>query len=272
MAPARLYPQFPISYAKAQYSRSRLRIFHIFPDHHSPKSDTVLRSFQCPNKIIEDHYNLHQLLKLEVVGYPYPISKVLVAAPVLQELIVTDKVFMDKQALQGISSGKLGRCLTSLGFVGNFNVRRLLDMVASRQRRVKQVVEASRSWEDQQISGIKRIFVLNDAMENCALAKEFDGKADELEELDVNVYHPCEGLDSGFEELAWPGNHFGLSWQNVCDFPRPSDSNCKPSPAPIIQPAAGNSSTIEPSPTPRSPTPPPTVRSFKRRGLGGRYQ
>ncbi|KIL56036.1 hypothetical protein M378DRAFT_173071, partial [Amanita muscaria Koide BX008] len=156
----------------------QLRIFHIRVEHNGPQGpqcdlDRVLRSFKCPNltdfgleipqwtpetyKIIETQYNLHQLLRFDMLKFPYPISKVLFDAPMLQELILVEKVFMDEKALQGIASGKLGRCLTSIGFEGNFNEKKVLDMVASRQRHVKQVVETSRSWQDQQISGIKWI-------------------------------------------------------------------------------------------------------------------
>ncbi|KAM6497270.1 hypothetical protein JOM56_007743 [Amanita muscaria] len=145
----------------------QLRVFHIFFHHQGPQrdQDRVLRSFKCPNltdfrlevlhwtpetyKIIGNHYNLHQLLRFCTSRYPNPISKVLFDTPMLQELILNEKLFMDERALQGISSGKLGRCLTSLGLIGNFDEKSVLDMVASRQRHVKQAVEASRSWQDQ---------------------------------------------------------------------------------------------------------------------------
>ncbi|KAM6489602.1 hypothetical protein JOM56_014924 [Amanita muscaria] len=188
----------------------QLRIFHIRVGHNGPQGpqcdlDRVLRSFKCPNltdfgleipqwtpetyKIIENQYNLHQLLRFDAFKYPYPISKVLFDAPMLQELILVEKVFMDEKALQGIASGKLGCCLTSLGFQGNFNEKSVLDMVVSRQRYVKQVVEASRSWQDQQISGIKWISLqLDDGVKDEALLKELQGKRDELEELGVIMY------------------------------------------------------------------------------------
>ncbi|KAM6489624.1 hypothetical protein JOM56_014946 [Amanita muscaria] len=193
----------------------QLRIFHILVYHNGPQrdQDRVLRSFKCPNltdfrleiphwtpetyKIIENHYNLHQLLRFATSSYPYPISNVLFDAPMLQELILNEKVFMDEGALQGIASGELGCCLTSLGFIGNFNEKRVLDMVASRQRHVKQAVEASRNWqEDQQISGIKWIFLFNDSVKDT-LVEELEGKRDELEEeLGVIVYGDTEPLNS----------------------------------------------------------------------------
>ncbi|KAM6489594.1 hypothetical protein JOM56_014916 [Amanita muscaria] len=169
--------------------------------------DRVLRSFKCPNltdfkleisdwtletyKIIENQYNLHQLLRFNTSSYPYPISKLLFDAPMLQELILLHKVFLDERALQGVASGELGRCLTLLVFFGNFNEKKVLDMVASRQRHVKQAVEASRSWQDQQISGIRWISLSNYNMrKDNALVKdsELKGKIDELEELGVIVY------------------------------------------------------------------------------------
>ncbi|KIL65161.1 hypothetical protein M378DRAFT_11018 [Amanita muscaria Koide BX008] len=66
-------------------------------------------------------------------------------------------------------------------------------MVASRQRHVKQVVEASRSWQDQQISGIKWIYLSNpdDTKDGSyyALVEGLKEKRDELAELGVIVYH-----------------------------------------------------------------------------------
>ncbi|KAM6489608.1 hypothetical protein JOM56_014930 [Amanita muscaria] len=193
----------------------QLRIFHIVICNNGPQrdKDKVLWSFKCPNltdfrleipdwtpetyKIIENQYNLHQLLRFDTSNYPYPISKLLFDAPMLQELILVEKVFMDEKALQGIASGKLGRCLTSLGFQGNFNEKSVLDMVASRQRYVKQVVEASRSWQDQQISGIKWIhLLLDDGVKDNDLLKELQGKRDELGELGVILY------DSIIETMA----------------------------------------------------------------------
>ncbi|KIL69143.1 hypothetical protein M378DRAFT_157365 [Amanita muscaria Koide BX008] len=64
-------------------------------------------------------------------------------------------------------------------------------MVASRQRHVKQVVEASRSWQDQQLSGIKQIILLNWNKD-----KKLKRERDELEELGVIVYDDIDPFES----------------------------------------------------------------------------
>ncbi|KAM6497372.1 hypothetical protein JOM56_007845 [Amanita muscaria] len=184
----------------------QLRVFHlIIRDSPLRRSlDTFLQSFECPNltalsleiphwtlgtcNTIQNHYNLHRLLKLNLTGYPYPISKILHDAPGLQELIIARKfLFMDESAIHAISSGKLGRCLTSLGLTGNFDVRGVLDMMAARQRCVKQIVEAGCGWQDQ-ISVIKRVFVLNN--DRKSYEREFKEEVKELKKMGIDVYHP----------------------------------------------------------------------------------
>ncbi|KIL56023.1 hypothetical protein M378DRAFT_28428 [Amanita muscaria Koide BX008] len=184
----------------------QLRIFHMIFRDGPPRHllDAFLQSFKCPNlmdlrieiphwtlgtyNIIRNHYNLIQLLKLNLAGYPYPISKVVNDAPVLQELIIARKfLFLDESALHAISSGTLGCCLTSLGFRGNFNVRGVLDMIAARQRCAQQIVEAGRGWQDQ-ISVIKRIFVLDNDRESYE--QEFKEEVEGLKKMGIDVYYP----------------------------------------------------------------------------------
>ena len=109
--------------------------------------------------ILRRHHKLHQLQRLELYhrSCPIRIAQVLADAPMIHELRVEGRPIVDAEALEGIASGRLGCCLSSLYLSGRFGrdlTRRCLDMIEARQQHVNEIVAQASSWR-QNFTGLK---------------------------------------------------------------------------------------------------------------------
>ncbi|KAF8735199.1 hypothetical protein AX14_002554 [Amanita brunnescens Koide BX004] len=111
------------------------------------------------------YYKLHQLHEIRLHGielrptrhYPIGIASILVDAPMVRHLHVTGIPILDAETQEGIASGRLGPCLTSLYIEGYFSVDegvKWFDMLESRQR--KSMVAQASNWQ-QLVTGIRRV-------------------------------------------------------------------------------------------------------------------
>ena len=111
--------------------------------------------------ILKRHRKLHQLQRIELNNgfYPLRIAQVLADAPMIHELLVTDRSILDAEALEGIASGRLGHHLSSLRLSGYFTpalAGECLDMIESRQRLVNALVTHVPNWR-QMLTGIRLV-------------------------------------------------------------------------------------------------------------------
>jgi hypothetical protein len=124
-------------------------------------------NYWSPNTydIIRNHHKLHQLQQLRLhPGYSFPlcISQVLVDAPKIKELLVQGMPFLDVEAREGIASGRLGRCLTSLDLYGRFeDAGEWLDMIETRQRNVNLMISQVSNWRQVAFTGIRLVKFTN---------------------------------------------------------------------------------------------------------------
>ena len=129
--------------------------------------NVVLRSFTCPSlvklklrvgpwavesfEIVKRQYNIRGLeeCELQVVHVPLSISSILQSAPILRMLSVHVDAVLDDAAIHGLSSGALGRCLTSLtlGRI-DYDVNEVVDMVRKRLKTVNALIENGCSWRE----------------------------------------------------------------------------------------------------------------------------
>ena len=115
--------------------------------------------------IIKRHYKLYRLHKLllQGTGFPLRIGQILADAPMIRKLDMLcrlSKPILDTEAREGIASGRLGRCLTTLHISGSFDdhVGEWFDMIETRQRNVKSMVTQVSNWREM-FTGIKSVEV-----------------------------------------------------------------------------------------------------------------
>jgi len=110
--------------------------------------------------ILKRHYKLHQLHQIRLKGKLLSgvrLAQVLVDAPIIHKLKGLWKPILDTEAREGIASGRLGRCLTTLQIDGRVdNVREWLDMIETRQRNLKSMVTRVSNWREM-FTGIKSV-------------------------------------------------------------------------------------------------------------------
>ncbi|KAF8335570.1 hypothetical protein F5887DRAFT_921095 [Amanita rubescens] len=114
--------------------------------------------------------NLH-FLSLKLVDVQPDVVIPLIAVPNITTLEISFqddwessdpyncKPILDTQDREGIASGRLGRCLTTLRVNRCSNLEEWLDMIETRQRNVKSAVMKASNWQEM-FTGIKSVEVL----------------------------------------------------------------------------------------------------------------
>ena len=113
--------------------------------------------------IIKRHYKLHLLHQIRFQGtrFSLPIGQILADAPMIHTLEVLGTPVLDAEAREGVSSGRLGHCLTTLLISGCFDdTGEWLDMIETRQRNVKSMVAQVSNWREM-FTGIKSVKLWN---------------------------------------------------------------------------------------------------------------
>lgn len=109
--------------------------------------------------IIAKHYKLHQLQQIwiQAAQFPLRIAQVLADTPMIHNLMILGKPVLDVEAREGIASGRLGPCLTSLHINGCFHsAEEWLDMIESRQKNVNSMIAHASNWREV-FTGIKSV-------------------------------------------------------------------------------------------------------------------
>ena len=108
--------------------------------------------------VIKRHYNLRQLhqIRFRGAGFPLRIAQVLADAPMIHTLSLQCEPILDTEAREGIASGRLGRCLTTLYMNTGLRAAEWLDMIETRQRNVKSMVTQVSNWREM-LTGIKSV-------------------------------------------------------------------------------------------------------------------
>jgi len=113
--------------------------------------------------IIKRQYKLHQLheIRLQDAQFSLPISQILADAPMIHTLGVLGTPILDAEAREGISSGRLGHCLTTLHISScSDNAEEWLDVIETRQRNMKSMVAQVSNWREM-FTGIKSVELCN---------------------------------------------------------------------------------------------------------------
>ncbi|KAF8350355.1 hypothetical protein F5887DRAFT_938807 [Amanita rubescens] len=113
--------------------------------------------------IIKRQYKLHQLHEIRLQGARFflPIPQILADAPMIHTLYVVRTPILDVEAREGISSGRLGRYLTTLHISSCFNnAEEWLDVIETRQRNLKSIVAHVSNWREM-FMGIKSVELWN---------------------------------------------------------------------------------------------------------------
>ena len=134
--------------------------------------------------IIKQHHKLYQLHEIQLLApkLTLNIAQVLEDAPMVCNLSAEGKSILDDEGLEGIASGRLGRCLTSLHLADYFGqAGKWIDMIESRQRNVKSMVAQASNWQ-QLFTGIREV-----ELWNVEAVKSFEGRIATLEALGTNA-------------------------------------------------------------------------------------
>ena len=134
--------------------------------------------------IIKQHHKLYQLHEIQLLApkLTLNIAQVLEDAPMFCNLSAEGKSVLDDEGLEGIASGRLGRCLTSLHLADYFGqAGKWLDMIESRQRNVKSMVAQASNWQ-QLFTGIREV-----ELWNVEALEPFEGRIATLEALGTNA-------------------------------------------------------------------------------------
>ncbi|KAF8629487.1 hypothetical protein AX15_003420 [Amanita polypyramis BW_CC] len=137
-------------------------------------------------EIIKHQYNLNRLQHISINPdrCNFIASTLLKDAPNLRTLDLPG-VAMDNEAMRGISTGHLGRFLSSMTMVVLLasqigDTASILDMLETRQKRMMEIVESGRSWKDQ-ISSLRTVKL------SLRPFDEFTGKIVGLKELGITL-------------------------------------------------------------------------------------
>ena len=109
--------------------------------------------------LIKRHYKLRQLHQIRFRGarFPLRIAQILADAPMIHESEGLGTPVLDTEAREGIASGRLGRCLRTLGINCCFdNAGGWLEVLETRQRNVKSMVTQVSNWRET-FTGIKSV-------------------------------------------------------------------------------------------------------------------
>ncbi|KAF8335563.1 hypothetical protein F5887DRAFT_609045 [Amanita rubescens] len=108
--------------------------------------------------VIKRHYNLRQLHQIRFwgAGFPVRIAQILADAPMIHTLGLQCEPILDTEAREGIASGRLGRCLTTLYMNTGLRAGEWLDMIETRQKNVKSMVMKASNWQEI-FTGIKSV-------------------------------------------------------------------------------------------------------------------
>ena len=171
-----------------------LRLLDVHPDFVIPliatPSITLLGIYSPRNwssntyDIMAKHYKLPQLqhLWLHPGRFPLPVTQVLVDAPMIHSLEVLGSPVLEAEAQEGIASGRLGRCLTSIYLNGCFDsAGEWLDMIETRQRNVNLMVTQVSNWR-QMFTGIKSVNILG-----VLNRREYEERVVALKALGISV-------------------------------------------------------------------------------------
>ena len=134
--------------------------------------------------ILKQHHKLHQLHELQLLALKptLHITQVLKDAPMVRNLCVNGRSILDDEGLEGIASGRLGRCLTSLDLTDYFGLAgKWLDMIESRQRNVKSMVAQASNWQ-QLFTGIREV-----KLWNVKADESFEGRIATLKALGTDA-------------------------------------------------------------------------------------
>ena len=134
--------------------------------------------------ILKQHHKLHQLHELQLLALKptLHITQVLKDAPMVRNLCVNGRSILDDEGLEGIASGRLGRCLTSLDLTDYFGLAgKWLDMIESRQRNVKSMVAQASNWQ-QLFTGIREV-----KLWNVKTDESFEGRIATLKALGTDA-------------------------------------------------------------------------------------
>ena len=113
--------------------------------------------------IIKRHYKLHQLhhIRLCNKGFPLCIAQILADAPIIHTLEVLGKPILDTGSREGIASGRIGSCLTTLNIGNCFDTAgEWLDMIERRQKNVKLMAIEVSNWREM-FTGVKLVGLWN---------------------------------------------------------------------------------------------------------------
>ncbi|KAK2462362.1 hypothetical protein APHAL10511_005668 [Amanita phalloides] len=127
--------------------------------------DKVLPIFTCPvltdltlyanarwtgetYNIIKRQYNIKGLEEIDFWGCSLPVSSILMDAPTMRVLSLSDDVIMDKDAFMGISNGTLGRHLREFRIDVRGITDRIIEMVETRKRLADELIENGRNWRE----------------------------------------------------------------------------------------------------------------------------
>ncbi len=122
---------------------------------------------------------------LELAIFPLSISSILQNAPMLRKLSVRGDAILDDAAIIGISSGTLGRFLTSLNLgCIDCNINEVVGMVETRMKTANVLIGNSRSWRED-ITIIKNVVVLTGRGRDEQ--REYEGVIAKLKEAGINI-------------------------------------------------------------------------------------
>ena len=109
--------------------------------------------------------NLHRLEDVDFSGCNIPVSTLLKDAPLLRHISLKSGKKIDDEAVEGISTGVLGRCLRKLDLrCYASDIEKILTMLEARQKRVKMQVERGCRLESE-FTGIKEVTLQIDTEE-----------------------------------------------------------------------------------------------------------
>jgi hypothetical protein len=134
--------------------------------------------------IIKQHHKLHQLHEIHLFTprTTLHITQILEDAPMVRSLRVDGRSILDDEGLEGIASGRLGRCLTLLHLADYFGqAGKWLNMIESRQRNVKSMVAQVSNWQ-QLFTGIREV-----ELWNVEAVESFEGRITTLKVLGTNA-------------------------------------------------------------------------------------
>ncbi|KAF8630470.1 hypothetical protein AX15_002901 [Amanita polypyramis BW_CC] len=108
--------------------------------------------------IIKKQHKLDQLEQLQLQSqYPLSVTNVLKDVPMVHNLHLRGNPILDDEAREKIVNGQLGRFLTQLCLGGcGDNAKEWLDMVETRQKNVRAMLQNVTNWRDA-FTGLKRV-------------------------------------------------------------------------------------------------------------------